>query len=187
MVKFNITKERKYILIAGSVLLLLGVLYRFSPTIQDLKPAGSENVLKKKKILKYRNKVLKRDKLQSQLMAMNRDLERDKFGLLSGKTPALSAVEIQNALNEISEKIDINMDTMRVLKPVDLEHMDYLSVPVQFSFKSTIRQLEKLLHKIESSPKFLTVTQMRIRRRSTDPGHIESTITISGFLKKEDE
>jgi hypothetical protein len=187
MVKFNITKERKYLLIAGSVLLLLGVLYRFSPTIQDLKPAGSENVLKKKKILKFRNKVLKKDSLQSQLMALNRNLERGEFGLLSGTTPALSAVEIQNALNGISEKIDINMETMRVLKPVDLEKMEYLSVPVQFSFKSTIRQLKELLYQIESSPKILTVTQMRIRRIRTDPEHIDSTITVSGFFKKEKE
>jgi len=187
MVKFNITKERKYLLIAGSVLLLLGVLYRFSPTLQDLKPTESEIVLKKKKILKYRNEVLKEPQLQSHLAALNRNVKQDDFGLLSGKTPALSAVEIQNALNEVSGEIDINIDTMRVLKPVDLENMDYLSVPVQFSFKSTIRQLEKLLYKIESSPKIITVTQMSIRRISTDPEKIQSTLTVSGFFKKENK
>ena len=187
MVKFNITKERKYILIAGSVLLFLGALYRFSPMIRIFKPAKSENFLKKNIILKFRNKVLKKDSLQSQLIVLNRDLERGEFGLLSGATPALSAVEIQNTLNEISEKIDVNMNTMRVLKPVDLENTAYLSVPVQFTFRSTVRQLKELLYQIEFSPKILTVTEMRIRRISTDPEHIEPTITVSGFFKKENE
>ena len=187
MVKFNITKERKYILIAGTVLLFLGALYRFSPMIRNFKPAKSENFLKKNIILKYRNKVLKKDSLQSQLIVLNRDLERGESGLLSGQTPALSAVEIQNALNEISEKIEINMDTMRVLKTEDLKNMIYLSVPVQCSFRSTVRQLKDLLYQIESFPKILIVTQMRIRRISNDPEHIDSNITVSGFFKKENE
>jgi hypothetical protein len=186
MLKFNISKERKYILIGGGVLLLLGLLYRFFPIIQDLQPAGSEIILKKQQIAKYLKKIQKRDKLESRLTTLNRNLARAELGLLTGETTALAAVDIQNILSEITKKIDIEIKTMRVIKSVDLENMNYLSIPVQFTLKSTIRQLKDLLYKIESSPKFLTISNIKIRNTSgKQPEQIQSTITVSGFLKKE--
>ena len=107
MLKFNMSKERKYLLMGGGVLLLLGVLYRFFPVIQDLKPAGSEIIFKKQQIAKYRQKIQKRKNLESRRIALNRNLGRAESGLLAGETPALAAVDIQNILSDITRKIDI--------------------------------------------------------------------------------
>ena len=183
--KLNITKERKYILIGGGILLLLALLYRFFPTFQDLGPATNEINLKINKIAKYRQKAQNRNELETKLIALNRNLERAEFGLLSGETPALAAVDIQNLINEIAEKIEIEVQTMRVLRSVDLENMNYLSVPVQFTFNSTLRQLKDLLYRIESSQKYLTIDSMKIRNAvSRQPDQIQATIDVSGFLKK---
>ena len=186
MLKLNITKEKKYILIGGGVLLLLALLYRFYPTIQDIGPKGSEIDLKKQKIARYRQKAQKRDELESRLIKLNRNLQQAEFGLLAGETPALAAVDIQNIINKITEKIDIEVNTIRVLKTVGFDNMNYLSVPVQFSFKSSIRQLKELLYEIESSPKYLSIVNMKFRNPGRTPlDKVQSTVTVSGFLKKE--
>ena len=188
MLKLNISKERKYILIGGGVLLLLGALYRFFPVIQDMKPAGSEIVFKQQQIVKYRQKVQQRKNLESRLAALNRHLRQAESGLLSGETPALAAVDIQNILGDISRKIGVDIKTMRVLRAVDLENMNYVSIPVQFTLNSTVRQLRDLLYQIETSNKFLAITHMKIRDiRGGQPGQIESTLTVSGWLRKENE
>jgi hypothetical protein len=77
---------------------------------------------------------------------------------------------------------------MRVIKSIDLENMNYVSIPVQFTLKSTVRQLKDLLYQIETSNKFLIISNMKIRNISgKQPEQIESTITVSGLLKKENE
>jgi len=188
MLKFNMSKERKYLLMGGGVLLVLGVLYRFFPVIQDLKPAGSEIIFKKQQIAKYCQKIQKRKNLESRRIALNRNLGRAESGLLAGETPALAAVDIQNILSDITRKIDIEIKTMRVIKSIDLENMNYVSIPVQFTLKSTVRQLKDMLYQIETSNKFLIISKMKIRNTSgKQPEQISSTITVSGLLKKENE
>ena len=186
MLRFNISKERKYILIGGGVLLVLGVLYRFFPVIQDLRPAGSEIIFKKQQIAKYRQKIQKRKNLESRLTALNRDFKRAESGLLDGETPALAAVDVQNILSEITREIDIEIKSMRVIKSMDLENMNYAYIPVQFTLESTVGQLKDLLYQIETSNKFLVISKMKIRNiKGKQPEEIESTITVSGLLKKE--
>jgi hypothetical protein len=188
MLKFDISKKRKYLFMGGGLLLLLGVLYRFFPTIHDLKPADSEIILKKQQIAKYRQKIQKRKNLESRLTALNRHLRQSESGLLAGETPALAAVDVQNILSDITRKIDIEIKTMRVIKSIDLKNMNYVSIPVQFTLKSTVRQLKDLLYQIETSNKFLIINNMKIRNRSgKQPDQIESTVTVSGMLKKENE
>ena len=182
------SKERKYLLMGGGVLLVLGVLYRFFPVIQDLKPAGSEIIFKKQQIAKYCQKIQKGKNLESRRIALNRNLGRAESGLLAGETPALAAVDIQNILSDITRKIDIEIKTMRVIKSIDIENMNYVSIPVRFTLNSTVRQLKDLLYQIETSNKFLIISKMKIRNTSgKQPEQISSTITVSGLLKKENE
>lgn len=180
------SKERKYLLMGGGFLLVLGVLYRFFPVIQDLRPAGSEIIFKKQQIAKYRQKIQKRKNLESRQIALNRNLGRAESGLLAGETQALAAVDIQNILSNIARKIDIEIKTMRVLSSIDLENMNYVSIPVQFTFRSTVRQLKDMLYQIETSNKFLIISNMKIRNISGKQSEqLESTITVSGLLKRE--
>ena len=186
MSKLNVSKKRKYLLIGAGVLLLLGALYRFSTVIEDLNTAGSDIVVKQRQMLKYRQRIQERKNFESSLIALNRSLGQAESQLLAGETAALAAVDIQNILNGIARKINIEIKTMRVMKSIDLEDMSYLSIPVQFTFDSTVRQLRDLLYQVETSNKFLTVSEMKIRNaRGKQFEQVASTITVSGLFKRE--
>lgn len=185
MLKFKFDKKRKYIIIIGAVLLLLGLIYRLFPFFQGIQSASAENVLKEKQLAKYRQMVHEGKNLEARLISLNRTLTRAESGLLTGKTPPLAAVDIQNILNKIASRSDVEMKTVRVLKPEKLDEKNYLSVPVQFSISSTIRQLKEILYRIETSPKYLTVKKVRINvARRGSSRQIRSDITVAGVMKK---
>lgn len=184
MLKFKIDKQRKYILIAAAVLLLFGIIYRLFPFFQGIQAAGAEIVLKERQLVKYRQMVQKGKDLQAKLISLNRTLDQVESGLLTGETPALAAVDVQNTLNEVASRSEVEIKTVRVLKPEKIDEENYLSVPVQFTISSTIRQLKEMLYRIETSPKYLTIKKIRISVRHTRGlRQIQSNLTVAGVMK----
>jgi len=187
MLKFKIDKQKKYILLAAGILLLFGVIYRFFPFFQGIREAGAEIVLKKRQLAKYRQMVHEGNDLQAKINSLNRTLKQVESGLLTGKTPALAAVNIQNTLTEVASRSEVEIKKVRVLKPEKMDEEKYLTVPVQFTISSTIRQLKEILYRIESSPKYLTIKKIRISvrhgRHRRDLGQIQSDLTVAGVMK----
>lgn len=184
---FTIGKNRKYLLIAGALLLLFALIYRALPVIQDLWPKGDEIALKHKHLAKYRQVVGEKDAVETRLAALKKNVKQGESGLLRGKTPALVAADIQKILHDLAKKSKVEIKRVRVLKAVELEQGDYLSVPVQLNINADIRQLKEILYRIEASQKYLTVKKMKIKvitRRRGKQGLINSDITVHGFLKK---
>ena len=65
-----------------------------------------------------------------------------------------------------------------------MDEENYLSVPVQFTISSTIRQLKEMLYRIETSPKYLTIKKIRISVRHTRGlRQIQSNLTVAGVMK----
>jgi type II secretory pathway component PulM len=187
MLKFKIDKQKKYILLAVGILLLFGIIYRFFPFFQGIQEAGAEIVLKERQLAKYRQMVQEGDDLQAKINFLTRTLKQVEFGLLTGETPALAAVNVQNTLNEVASKSELEIKRVRVLKPEKMDGENYLIVPVQFTISSTIGQLKEILYRIESSPKYLTIKKIRISvrhgRHRTDLGQIQSDLTVAGVMK----
>ena len=184
MLKFKIDKQRKYILIAAAILLLFGVIYRLFPFFQGIQEADAEIVLKERQLAKYRQMVQKGNDLQAKIISLNRTLKQVESGLLTGETPALAAVNVQNTLNEIASRSGVEIKTVRVLKPEKMDEENYLSVPVQFTISSTIRQLKEMLYRIETSPKYLTIRKIKISVRHTRGlRRIQSNLTVAGVMK----
>jgi len=198
--------SRTLILTAGAVLLLLGVGYRYSPDLGSLLGPGQELAVKERKLVKYRELVQQGDDLNARFNALKAAVAKGESGLLTGKTPSLAAADLQNILQRAAEKCQVEIRTVRVLKPeatdADKNPM-YLSIPVQFTITSTVSQLKKLIHLIESHPKYLKLTKVRSRatssarrrlaaRRSRSTKaqqvaeQIRSDITVTGFFKKEE-
>jgi len=181
-------KERKYILIGGAILLLIGAIYRFFPEIEAFQPSGEEIVLKQKKLIKYRQTVQERSQTDAKLIALNRSLERSEAGLLNGETPALAAVDIQNILNQIAGKSKVEVKAMRVLEPAEPEDgppvkAQFLRIPVQITVNSTIRQFKEILYGIETSSKLLRITEMKITAGRSKPAEqIYSSLVVEGFM-----
>ena len=181
----KLDKRTKTIIIIGAVLLLLGFIYRLMPFFQGISDAGLEIALKERQVEKLRNMVQKVGGPEAGIERLNRTLKRAESGLLTGKTQALAAVDIQNILNGIADKSGIDIKTTRVLKAEEIDDSGYMGVPVQFTVSSTTGQLKEILYGIETSSRYLTVKRLKtsVERRGKS-GISRTTITVVGYMKR---
>lgn len=176
---------RKRILIIGAVALLAALIYRFLPVIGGLQPSGDTEFIKRKELATLRELLQERSDLQARFVSLNRDLERLETGLLSGNTPALAAVDIQNILNRIATQIGIEIKSMRILKAGREETAAYFNIPVEIQIDCTVGQLKELLYQIESSRKYLKINSARINVRGTTgkEEYVFASLTIEGVME----
>lgn len=178
-----LTKERKIILIAGAILLLLGGIYRFWPAMAAAVSVSDEIALKQEHVEKYRRIAARRDQVVAENAAIKRQFRQMEKRLLTGETPSLAAVEIQNILNAIAEAGNIKFSTMRVMKSVESDSADYVRVPVQFAMNADISQLKDVVYQIETAPQLLVISEMSVRQiRSKDNQQIQALITVEGVM-----
>jgi hypothetical protein len=182
----TLSKERKYILILGGILLLLGLIYRYTPSLEGIFTPDDTIELKEQKLDNYRRIAKKRKALEAQLASLRQSLRRAEAGLLSGKTPALAAVEVQNLIKRLVNEKGAQIRTIRVLRPKAEGEGVYVAIPVQATLQSNIRQLKDVLYGIETSRHLLHVKDLRVRAigRRRQPDQIQSTLTVEGYLKK---
>jgi hypothetical protein len=180
-----VDKRRRYLLIAGAVLLLFGLAFWLFPFFEGIQGGQTDIAAQKKRVAKYRQAVKGRGELEARLVSLNKSLEQAEVGLLTGKTAALAAVDIQNILNEIALGSGVEIKSVQVLTSQKQDSDQYISVPVQFTVSATIRQLKDILYKIEASPKFfLTVERIGISVTGAGgPGQMRVDITVSGIMK----
>ncbi len=184
MFKLKIDIQRKYVFFALAILIILALFYRFFPSFQELASPAEEVALKEKRLIKYRKMVTAGSNLDKRFASLNGVLKELETGLLTGKTPPLAAVEIQKIVQEIADKSNVQIRSVKVLKPVELDQKNYLSVPVEFYIFPTMRQLKELLYRIEGSLKCLTVRKLTTRYYANKAGRFRCRITIAGFMKR---
>ena len=172
-------------MIAGGVLLLCGFAFWLFPFFEGIQGSETDIAAQKKRAGKYLQTVKGRGEIEARLVSLNKALERAEAGLLTGRTAALAAVDIQNVLNEIAMGSGLEMRSVQVPKPQPKDTEQYVSVPVAFTVSASIRQLKDILYKIEASPKFfLTVERIGISVAGAgDPGKIRCEITVSGIMR----
>ncbi|MEZ4550124.1 MAG: hypothetical protein R2874_06525 [Desulfobacterales bacterium] len=140
--KTAMTRERKIILLAGAVLLVIGAMYRFWPAIVSTVSVVDEIAFKTDQVEKYQQIAARKDPVVKENAAVKKQFRLMENRLLTGSTPSLSAVEIQNTLNDIAEAVGVKFSTMRVMKAVESEGAGYVRVPVQFSMDSIFFSLK---------------------------------------------
>jgi Tfp pilus assembly protein PilO len=184
---FKLDKQKKTLLIIGAVVLFIGAIFRFFPFFENIESLDDEISLKEKNLIKYRQMLRERNDLEARLVSLNRVIENAESGLLDGKTPALGAVDVQNILKEITDKSDMEVLSMRVMKPENKEEDIYMTIPVQITIRSSIRELKEFFYQLESSSTLLKVSDCRIRViRGRIEGQVQATLTVQGFMKKHD-
>ncbi len=109
-------KQHKTLIGIGVIVLLLGMVYRFYPSLGQMVPQRGETELKLKRLSKYQQKVQARDSLQARQVALTRQLDSADRALLNADTPALAAVDIQNVINEIIYANNMDVGSVRVLQ-----------------------------------------------------------------------
>ena len=186
--RFALTRERKYILIVGAILLFFGLVYKLYPLIKGITGDNVQIAIKEKQLAKYRQSIEEGKQLQKRLEALTRTLKEGESGLLRGKTPSLAAVDMQNILSAITQNSDVQISSVRVLKPVKENGTSYLSIPVRFSLSLTTRQLKEILYGIATSDRYLTVREIRINapRRKGQKGRdmLRVDMTVDGFMRE---
>ncbi len=182
----RMTKERKYLLIIGGLLVLIGLAYNLYPTLQQLRPDDDQVLLKQQKIIKYERLLQRREPLEKRLAAAEKALSNAEQQLLTGKTAALAGADIQNIIGEISTANGVEIKTLRLLKADAKTHSYYMAIPVQFTVRATVRQLKDVLYGIETAGKRLTIREINVRPvRSRNSEDIQATITVAGYMKKD--
>lgn len=184
MITIQMTKERKYILVAGLLLLLVGVVYRLYPMVQAALPDEEQLALRQAKLQKYARKVENKKTLAAAVATLERRVQRSEADLMAAKTPALAAADLQKTLRQISDRAGAEIKTMRVLTPSGDKEGYYVPIPVEVTVYSSIRQLMAILHGIESSRKLLRISNVTLRAtrvRKTET--IIATFKIEGFMR----
>ena len=184
--KLVVDKRRRYLLITGGVLLLFGLAFWLFPFFEGIQGGETDIATQRKRVAKYRQTVKERSNLEARLAFLNKSLERAEAGLLTGKTAALAAVDIQDVLNQIAIGSGVEIKSVQILKSQQKDTEKYVSVPVQFTVNATIRQLKDILYKVEASTKFfLTVERIGISvGGAASPGQIRCDVTVSGIMKR---
>jgi hypothetical protein len=180
-----LSKERKTILIIGAILLMVAAFYRFQPQLTGIFTTQEDSELKEQKIFRLQRLIKKKTALEREFKALNASLKKAEKGLLSSKTTALAAVDIQNLLKKMAERQQAEIIRMRVLDPIEHTEIDYLGIPVQITVRSTIRQLKNTLYQIANNKSLLHVTNLRINAvRGKKDYQIQSTMTVEGFMTR---
>ena len=194
MTMVKIDKKRKYFLLAMGLLLMVGAGYRIWPEIQDFLGAGGNIAVLKKRLVKYQQMVQSSAGLESNVALLKKTINQGESGLLTGKTPALAAADIQKLVREMAEKSQVEIKRVRVLKSEDVGGSLYLSIPVQLNISGSVRHLKEFLYQIMTSSKYLTVQKVGItvrrRRLGRNPSKMTESVSadviVNGFLKRSD-
>lgn len=180
----KLNRERKIILTAGAVLLLLGAWYRFYPAVSGVFSRADEIEGKALQLGKYGRIAALRKTVERQRDRLQKTLSGMDARFLTGDTPMLAAVEVQTALNDITGASNVKIDSMRVLKPVESKKIDLVNIPVSFSIRSDVRQLKEIIYGIESADKLLIITELDIDASAQrHAGEIRASLTVEGVMK----
>lgn len=186
MKTIHLSKERRYLLLGGAIVLLLAAIYRFYPAISALLPDQNQIAIMSRQAVKYQRKISERDVLQEQIVALSKNIEHYRGALLEGTTPSLAAVNIQNLLNEIVAANHLQIDSVQMMKVTDSAVAGFQAVPVQVNLTLSIRQLLDLLYKIESAKTLLDVTDLNIKGGADkSTGKFQVRLTVAGYQNKE--
>ena len=177
------TRERKYILIAGVILLACGLVYRFSPALADVFAVEEKADVMQTQIRKYQSVIAKKKGLQREKQVLGKRLNSIEKRLLPGSTAALAAVNLQEFIKKVAGAEGIEIETMRVMSARQAEGSSYTLVPLRFVITSDMRQLKDLLFQIESGPRLLIVRELRVDSRAErTPGEIRAIMTVEGVM-----
>jgi len=184
MLKLRPENQRKYLFIALGILLIIGLVYRFFPVLQGMMSPDQEIEIKEKSLIKFRKMVADGKDLDKRLNSLDQTLKQLESRLFSGKTPSLAAVEIQKILHDIAGKSNVQIRSMKVLKPGEVKQSHYLSVPVEFYMLPTIRQLKEILYQIGICPKYLAIKKVTTRYHASKEREFRCRLTVAGYMRK---
>lgn len=192
MISLQLIRGRKIIVAGLALLACLAMIYLFNALNLSTHIFDEELDLKQQNLAKYRQKVLEKKAVETELLSLQNIFNRAEAALLTGKTPSLAAAEIQEIVTNLTKAPGVQIMTVRILQPDQSGKDMYLAIPVELTITSTIRELTQLLYKLDSSTKLLRIAKLNIKSHSGRSGRgiaegfvkIVTTLTVEGFVKR---
>ena len=101
---------------------------------------------------------------------------------LTEKEPGVAAAGLQKLLQGFSQGVVTNEKT-RVEKPKFIEGI--LTIPIEVTVRSNLKNLALFLMRIENHQKFLIVEEFRSRRTNKqEPESLQTRLLVTGFIKE---
>jgi hypothetical protein len=102
--------------------------------------------------------------------------------LLQDADPAIAAANLQKTLDKFASESNMSIQSKKARNPADIGI--FKEIPVEINLKSTTKQLEEFLYKVEYKiPKLLVIRQIEIRIDNyRDPREIFTKIVVAGYI-----
>ena len=132
-------------------------------------------------LLRRQETVAKKSTILRELETVNGRIDALSAKLLTAAAPPVAASELQKIAKETATGAAMEVRSERILPPV--ERGELLEIPVEIAVSGEIRNLVDLLARLDSTPKLLTVQDVKVRVMNVaQPKDLLATITLSGFI-----
>ena len=180
----QITPRDKKVIIVGGVFVICYVLFIFvAQPIYDKQKIMGEKIKNKILFIQKYQEIIKQKSYYEAKNIENKSIHTtlsQKF--LNETNPALATASQQSLLEELARQTGVNIVRVRVDKPKYMEKL--LTITTQITVRSTLRNLTRFVHMLESNQKFLIIEEVSAQRTNdTDLEELQSQLTISGFIK----
>ena len=175
-------RERALIGLAVVAAIVIGTWLFVIDPIRERNRAAEELVPAREQLLARRQELIgRRESINADLASVNARIAAHAARFLSEATPAVAASELQKIAKDMAAQASTEIRSERILTPVERGEM--LEIPIEIAVSGEIRQLVDLLSRLESSPKMLTVQDLKIRVMNvSQPKDLLATMTLSGFI-----
>jgi Tfp pilus assembly protein PilO len=175
-------RERALVLMSGGVIVVvLAWAWLIAPVVERQRHAAELLPERQKVLERRRDLVARMATMTAEMEAADARVETQAARFLTAAAPAVAASELQKLTKEMAAGAATEIRSERILPPV--ENGELLMIPLEIAVSGEIRQLVDLLSRLESSPKLLTVQDLRIRVMNvSQPKDLLATITVAGYM-----
>lgn len=181
----NLALREKIIMWVGVFVITAYIFMVFigKPLYQKLKNTDQTIQSRVLFINKYKAILSQKDYYQQKVVAVRRLKKELKQRFLDSPKPALAVAGLQKIIENGIAKNSVDIIRFKIEKTRFTEGL--LTVPVEVTVRSTLRNLAQFIRHIENHQKFLVIENLRIRRiNKRDPEILESRLLVSGFVQQ---
>jgi type II secretory pathway component PulM len=179
----TLSRRERAIVVAGVAAVLVVLVWQFAvePLLQRSRDLAELVPAREALLVRGQDKVARKAAITAELEAVTARLDKVGERFLPAGTPAVAASELQKTIKELASQAATEVRSERILPPI--ERGELLEVPIEVTVSGEIRQLVDLLHRLDTTPKLLSVQDVKIRVVNvSQPKDLLATLTLSGFI-----
>ena len=182
------SEKRSLQILAGAAALFIILDFVVLPVMDNAERLRAALPLREKTLIKYQSRVALAGTQQLDKESLQSRVTENEKGLLDSRTSALASAELQDLIKRLMAGQGIEMQGATFLPPRNLAH-GYATVPLSFSFSSTLDQFVNLLIAARACGKTLAVEQISVTavppRQEKPRKVVNVTLVVHGLMAAE--